>query len=71
MSTTVKLQHLHTDELRASFDVGISRVEGLQSRTMWTNMTQKATKAQARHTLGDVDPFCVHKSPILNNRPAP
>ena len=23
MRTTVKLQHLHTDELRASFDVGI------------------------------------------------
>ena len=72
MSTTVKLQHLHTDELRASFDVGIKGRGLAQSCMMWTNVTQKRPQKLKLATLGDVDPFfCVHKSPILNNRPAP
>ena len=69
MRTTVKLQHLHTPTSCGRALTSASRVEGLQSRTMWTNMTQKATKAQAC-TLGDVDTLCVHKSPIIINRPA-
>jgi len=70
MRTTVKLQHLHTDELRASFDVGIKGRGLAVMHDVDAYDPKKATKAQARHAWRR-GPFCVHKSPNLNKRPAP
>ena len=68
MRNTVKLQHLHTDELRASFDVGI-KVRGLAVTYDVDEYDPKGHKSSSVHAWRRGDPLCP-QSPILNNRPA-
>lgn len=57
MRTTVKLQHLHTDELRASFDVGI-KGRGLAVTYDVDEYDPKGHKSSSVHAWRRGHPLC-------------